>query len=83
MSEPTHTTRSAAEYLQRRFGITVQSRTVKQWCNRGKLPGAYRIGEGRRAVWQIPQNDLDSLIFAHKIAHSADDAPGGDEGIPH
>jgi hypothetical protein len=61
VSETIHTTASAAEYLQRRYDITVQARTVKQWCNRGKLRRAYRIGEGRRATWQIPQSDLDAL----------------------
>jgi hypothetical protein len=62
VSEQVHTTNSAAVYLQRRYGIEVQARTVKQWCNRGKFPNAYRIGNGLRSVWQIPESDIDSFV---------------------
>lgn len=61
-----HTTATAAEYLKQRHAIDVKPETVKQWCNRGKLPGAYRIGEGRRAVWQIPESALEQVAAKTK-----------------
>lgn len=28
--------------------------TVRAWLQKGWVPGAYRIGEGVRSIWQIP-----------------------------
>lgn len=66
------TTRESAAYLEKR-GYTVgrhyrggrgpiSPRTLRKWCETGKIEGAVKIGEGNRAVWKIPQNELDKLI---------------------
>ena len=87
MSDIIHTTKSAAEYIQRRYGIQVQVRTVKQWCNRERLAGAYHIGEGKRGFWQIAESGIDKLIkskkekIAQRIAHNERKGPEEKSGI--
>lgn len=44
---------STAEYAER-VGITQSG--VKQRCARGRIPGAIKVGEGRRATWCIPED---------------------------
>lgn len=67
MRMPDHTTTSAAAYLTER-GYTVHSKrdgtdtppssgTVKQWCERGKIP-ARKAGW----AWLISQDELDKLL---------------------
>ena len=49
----TYTTEEAAERLSRRPW------TVRDWCNKGQVPGAYRVpGKGRRGEWRIPHDAL-------------------------
>lgn len=68
------TTAEAAAYLEEQ-GFTVgrrwhggrgpiKARTLRKWCEAGKLQGAVKIGEGNRAVWKIPKSELDRLISA-------------------
>ena len=82
VTEPIHTTRSAAEYLQQRYGVEVKPETVKQWCNRKRLAGAYRIGDGRRSVWQIPQIALDELMKIRSIDPATVEAARGTPRTP-
>lgn len=42
-----------------RLGVT--RATVRNWCERGLLPGAQRIGEGPRATWAIPESALEGF----------------------
>jgi excisionase family DNA binding protein len=49
----TYTTDEAAERLNR------SSWTVRDWCNNGQVPGAYKVkGKGRRGEWRIPHDAL-------------------------
>ncbi|HEX3147823.1 MAG TPA: helix-turn-helix domain-containing protein [Gemmataceae bacterium] len=49
----TYTTDEAAERLNR------SPWTVRDWCNKGQVPGAYRVkGKGRRGEWRIPHDVL-------------------------
>lgn len=49
----TYTTDEAAERLKR------SSWTVRDWCNKGQVAGAYRVrGKGRRGEWRIPHDAL-------------------------
>lgn len=60
------TTPEAAAYLTRR-GLTdskggpVRQQTVTQWCLRGRLPGAVKVGSERRGEWRIPIEVLDAF----------------------
>lgn len=42
-----------------RLGVT--RATVRNWCERGLLPGAEKIGEGPRATWVIPEAALEGF----------------------
>jgi len=46
------TTRQVAE----RYGVV--RKTAERWCEAGLLPGAEKIGVGRRATWLIPEEAL-------------------------
>jgi hypothetical protein len=49
----TYTTAEAAERLKR------APWTVRDWCNKGQVPGAYRVkGKGRRGEWRITHDAL-------------------------
>lgn len=47
-SGETLTTTQVAE----RLGIS--PRTAARWCAQGRIPGAYKEGEGARATWYVP-----------------------------
>ena len=40
---------------------------IRGWCRDGKLPGAYRMGEGSRE-WRIPREALDNLKAGQRRA---------------
>lgn len=71
---PDLTTTEAAAYLaERGYAIgrrwhggrgPISARTLRKWCEAGKLEGAVKVGEGNRAVWKIPQSELDKLLEA-------------------
>jgi transposase len=49
----TYTTDEAAKRLKR------TAWTVRDWCNKGQVAGAYRVhGKGRRGEWRIPHDAL-------------------------
>ena len=49
----TYTTDEAAQRLNR------SAWTVRDWCNKGQVPGACRVrGNGRRGEWRIPHDAL-------------------------
>jgi transposase len=36
--------------------------TVRQWCNKGQVPGAKKVhGRGRQGEWRIPHEELVRL----------------------
>lgn len=45
--------------VAKRLGVS--RATVRNWCERGLLPGAEKVGEGRRATWAIPEAALEGL----------------------
>lgn len=68
------TTKEAAAYLAEQ-GHTVgrrwhggrgpiSARTLRKWCEAGRLQGAVKIGEGNRAIWKIPKSEIDRLLGA-------------------
>lgn len=64
---PDLTTSQAAAQLSEkgytdRNGGPVKARTVQAWCEQGRFPHAYRVGEGYRAVWQIPIGDVEQFL---------------------
>ena len=63
----------------RRVQIYIPSDLVDYWDSLPRYERSATVAEALRSYVQQRQ----SANFAHKIAHSADDAPGGDEGIPH
>ena len=49
----TYTTEEAAQRLNR------SPWTVRDWCNKGQVPGAYRVkGKGRRGEWRVPHDAI-------------------------
>ena len=42
--------------------------SVRQKCERGGIPGAMKVGEGRRAIWCIPEDAeyIDNRIRSGK-----------------
>ena len=40
--------------------------TIRQRCQRGSIPGAIKVGEGRRAMWCIPE-DADPEIIDRRV----------------
>jgi excisionase family DNA binding protein len=49
----TYTVQEAAERLNR------SDWTVRQWCNKGQVPGARKVpGKGRTGEWRIPHDAL-------------------------
>jgi hypothetical protein len=55
------TTKEAAALATER-GYPVQARTVKQWCLRGRIAGAVRVGSERRGEWQIPREAFEAFL---------------------
>ncbi len=49
---------TAAEVAER-YGVN--ARTVARWCAQGRLPGAYKVGEGFRGIWVIPASALEGF----------------------
>jgi excisionase family DNA binding protein len=57
LQKESYTVAEAAERLGK------SSWTVRQWCNRGQVPGAYKVGRGRggEGEWRIPHEALIRL----------------------
>lgn len=54
-----YTTEEAAEHLGR------SEWTVRQWCNKGQVQGAYKVrGKGRTGEWRLPHEALAELQAA-------------------
>lgn len=45
--------------VAKRYGVTGQS--VRRWCMAGLLPGAVKLGHGRRGTWAIPESALEGF----------------------
>jgi len=45
--------------------VHYDERTIRGWCQNGKLPGAYRIGTARK--WLIPESALSQLQTEHNV----------------
>lgn len=41
--------------------VGVSRRTIINWARSHKIPGAFKQGEGRRGVWNIPLSELGGL----------------------
>ncbi|MBN1399736.1 MAG: helix-turn-helix domain-containing protein [Anaerolineae bacterium] len=41
--------------------LSTNQRNVIRWCGEGRLPGAQRLGTGRRAMWLIPEDALQGF----------------------
>lgn len=39
----------------------IDATTIRKWAENKRIAGARKIGTGRRGIWQIPVNQLDSL----------------------
>lgn len=70
--------------------LGIKPRSVVQLIKRGVLAAEKRgrdywieDAEVERYARERRPAHRPKIEIAHKIAHSADDAPGGDEGIPH
>lgn len=46
--------------VARRYGVATI--TVRRWCEAGLLPGAKKIGVGKRATWLIPESALEGFV---------------------
>ncbi len=56
VEKESYTVEDAAERLGRRPW------TVRQWCNKGQVQGAYKVrGKGRTGEWRIPHEGLVGL----------------------
>ena len=40
----------------------VERRSVRNWCMRGLLPGAYELQTPRGPVWMIPETAFDNFV---------------------
>lgn len=47
---PYYTTTQAARLLQ------VSEQTIRNWCESGKLEGAFKLPGGAKALWRIPKD---------------------------
>lgn len=48
--------------------LRVEPRTVRDWINRGKLPGAYKVpDDAQRSEWRIPAEAIE-VIRRRKVA---------------
>jgi hypothetical protein len=56
VEKESYTVEEAAERLDRKPW------TVRQWCNKGQVKGAYKVhGKGRTGEWRIPHEELVRL----------------------
>ncbi len=56
IAKEAYTTEEAAERIGR------SDWTVRQWCNKGQVPGAYKVrGKGRTGEWRIPHEAVVAL----------------------
>ena len=56
MTTTDYKVRDAAEAL------SVQPRTIRDWINRGKLPGAYKVPDNsQRSEWRIPADSIEGV----------------------
>lgn len=58
------TKRRTMEYVtpgeaEARTGI--DATTIRKWADKRRIRGAKKIGTGKRGIWQIPVDQLDSL----------------------
>ena len=56
MGDRAHEETLGTKQVAERLGIS--PRTAARWCAEGRLPGAYKIGEGDRATWRVPVSAL-------------------------
>ena len=57
LTKEAYTTEEAAERLGR------SEWTVRQWCNKGQVKGAYKVrGKGRTGEWRLPHDAVQVLV---------------------
>ena len=56
----------------------LNERTLRAWCARGRLPGAWQPG-GHTGSWYVPAR---TLVARGLLADDADDAEPGANGAP-
>lgn len=61
MEKKLYTVREAARFLN------YSERTIRDWCNHGKLDGAYRVGTSRK--WQIPASTVEHPVKGDRRQH--------------
>ena len=45
--------------------LRVHVRTVERWLRKGMIKG-YKLGEGRTALWRIPETEFKKFLERHK-----------------
>ena len=45
--------------------LMVHPKTVERWLKRGLLRG-YKLGDGKTALWRIPEEELKKFLEKHK-----------------